>query len=71
MEEEAAYANDEVADKPHEKHRVVTAADAVGDTLVSQIHEREVCQGIYDLGRVNGGVVVLQPRSIDSLYWSG
>lgn len=64
MEEEAARADDEVADEGDEEDAVMVVAQAVVDALEGQVDEEQVRQRVDDLGSVDGCVVVLSREGL-------
>lgn len=59
MEEEAASSNNQVTDKGDEEDVVMTVLYTVVDATEGQPDKQEVGQGVDNLGRVDGGIVVL------------
>lgn len=59
VEEEAAGADDQVADEGEQEDAVVVLLQAVGDAAVGEVDEEQVGEGVDDLGGVLGGIVVL------------
>ena len=59
MEEEAASSNNQVTDEGNKEDAVVTVLYAVVDATEGQPDKQEVGQGVDNLSRVDGGIVVL------------
>lgn len=59
MEEEAASSNNQVTDKGDKEDAVMTILDAVVDATEGQPDKQKVGQGVYNLSRVDGSIVVL------------
>lgn len=64
MKQEATCSNDKVAVVCHLEDCIVSIAPAALDALYAQSHEQEVCEGVDDLGGVDGSVVVLYSTMI-------
>ena len=59
VEEEAAGADDQVADEGEQEDAVVVLLQAVGDAAVGEVDEEQIGEGVDDLGGVLGGIIVL------------
>ena len=59
VEEEAAGADDQVADEGEQEDAVVVLLQAVGDAAVGEVDEEQVGESVDYLGGVLGGIVVL------------
>ena len=59
VEEEAAGADEEVADEADEEDGVMAVGTAAAYALVGEVDEEEIGEGVYDLGGVRGCVIVL------------
>lgn len=59
MEAGASQANNQVAEKGHQEYPVVAIPNAARNALVRQIHKHEIGDGIDDLRRVRGKIVIL------------
>ena len=59
MKQEAACSDDKVAVVGHLEDCIVPIAPAALDALYAQGHEQKVCEGVDDLGGVDGSIVVL------------
>jgi hypothetical protein len=60
MENETGNPNECIDYKGDEKDPVMAGLEAVCDALASQVDEEEICHRIDNLGRVNGGIVILR-----------
>lgn len=59
MEQHAPHPNNQIADKAHEKHGVVSISNTASDSFPSQNHKHQIRDGVHDLGWIDCGVVVL------------
>lgn len=59
MEEEAAGSNDQVTDEGDEEDAVMSILYTVVDATEGQPDKQKVGQGVYNLSRIDGGIVVL------------
>ena len=66
MEEEAAGADEQVADEADDEDGVVAVSAAGLDASVGEIDEEEVREGVDYLGGVRGCVVILAELSVGS-----
>lgn len=71
MEQKTAGADKQIATESDQEDLVMSISTAAEDTLDAQPHEEQVGQGVDDLGRVNGGIVVLGGVSSCSLAETG
>ena len=69
MEEEAAGADEQVADEADEEDGVMAVFAAGLDASVREVDEEEVREGIDYLGGVRGCVVILGGRLVGSIRW--
>lgn len=59
VEEEAAGSNDQVTDEGDEEDAVMSILYTVVDATEGQPDKQKVGQGVYNLSRIDGGIVVL------------
>ena len=69
MEEEAAGADEQVADEADEEDGVVAVFAAGLDAPVREVDEEEVRESVDYLGGVRGCVVILAEPSVGSMGW--
>ena len=71
MEEEAAGADEQVADEADEEDGVMAVFAAGLDASVREVDEEEVRESVDYLGGVRGCVVILAKRLVGSIGWVG
>lgn len=64
MEQETAGADNKIATESDQKDLIMSIATTAKNTLDAQPHEEQVGQGVDDLCRVNGGIVILGVSAI-------
>lgn len=64
MEQEAARADYKIATESDQEDLIMSVATTADDALDTQPHEKQVGQGVDDLGGVNGGIVVLTVSTV-------
>lgn len=64
MEQEAAHSHNQVAQKGDCEDLIVSIAAATNDALDAQPHKQEICQGVDNLRRIHGRIVVLKNKYI-------
>lgn len=67
MEQKATSANQEVPNEANQKYCIMAVPSAVTDTLECEKDKHQVGQGIHDLCKPRGGVVVLKIYQLNSL----
>jgi len=71
VEEETASSDDQVADEGDEEDMIMAILYTVGDTTEGQPDEEKVGQGVDDLSRVDGGIVVLVLVRLEGRVFQG
>ena len=64
VEKEAPCAHNEISNEGDKEDAVVAIAQAVVYALEREIDEQEIREGIHDLGRVDGGIIILALSSV-------
>lgn len=64
MEQKTARADNEISTESDQEDLIMSIATAAQNTLDAQPHEEQVGQGVDDLRRVNGGIVILGMSAI-------
>jgi len=63
MEQEAAHSHNEVAQKRNCEDLIVSIETATYDSLDTQPHKCEIRQGVDNLRRIHGRIVVLKSKT--------
>lgn len=67
MEQEASHSYNQVAQKGDCEDLIVSIAAATDDALDTQPHKQEICQGVDNLRRIHGRIVVLEAETASSV----
>lgn len=62
MKEEAARANQEIADECNKENGIMAMFFTVVDTLEREENKHQIGQSINDLGSIRGAVIILRTR---------
>ena len=60
MEEEAACSHHEVSQQSNTEDLIMSISTTAENALNTEPHKHQVRQGVHDLGRIWGGIVVLR-----------
>jgi len=60
MKSKAARSHDKITNISNQKDRIMPVTKTVCNTFEGEEHEEQVRQGIDNLGRVNGCIIVLE-----------
>lgn len=71
MEEEAASSNNQVPNESNEEDMIMSILYAVGNATEGQPDEEQVGQGVDNLSRVDGGIVVLVLVRLEARVFQG
>jgi hypothetical protein len=63
MKRKTTTANHDITYKSNQEDGIMSVFNAVSDTLHAEGHKQKVCEGVDDLGAIDGSIVVLYSRS--------
>ena len=67
MEQHASDTDRKVAQESYQKNTRMTITDAARDPLVGKKHKHQIRQRVDNLSRVDGGIIILEMKSIGTL----
>jgi hypothetical protein len=62
VEQHASDTDRKVAQESYQKDTLMAITDAAGDPLVGKKRKHQIRQRVDNLGRIDGGIVVLETR---------